>query len=131
MAKGFMTGTFDIIHRGHIEILKYGKSLCDEFIVAVDTDDRVRNKKGNSRPFNNLEDRIEVLRSICYVDKVVSFKDDLELESIIKTECPEWWLMGSDWKDIERPKVTLLCENIFFDRFGNHSTTRILKEEAL
>ena len=130
MVKGFMTGTFDIIHRGHIEIFRYGKSLCDEFVVAVDTDDRVKSKKGESRPFNSLEDRMEVLRSISYIDKVIPFATDSELEHIVRTECPKWWLMGSDWKDAKRPEVTLLCKNIFFDRVGDHSTTRILERES-
>jgi len=129
MIKGFMTGSFDIIHRGHIEIIKYGRSMCDYFIIAIDEDDRIKSKKGNSRPFNNLEDRMEVLSSIRYVDKVVSFKDEVDLENILNLERPEWWLMGSDWKDKPRPEINSFCKNIFFNRIGDYSTTKILKEE--
>ena len=50
-------GCFDVLHRGHIEMLKYAKSLGDKLIVGLDTDDKVRLAKGPNRPFNTLEDR--------------------------------------------------------------------------
>ena len=50
-------GCFDILHRGHFEMFKYAKSLGDELIVGIDSDDKVRKDKGPNRPFNNVEDR--------------------------------------------------------------------------
>ena len=44
--KVFVNGTFDILHRGHLELLEYARSLGDEVVVAIDTDERVREKKG-------------------------------------------------------------------------------------
>jgi D-beta-D-heptose 7-phosphate kinase/D-beta-D-heptose 1-phosphate adenosyltransferase len=73
-------GCFDVLHRGHIELLKYAKSLGDWLVVGIDTDERVKNSKGESRPFNNIEDRVAMLESIKYVDEVVVFDTDCELE---------------------------------------------------
>ena len=64
-------GCFDILHRGHIELFKYAKSLGDKLIVGVDSDKKVRKDKGKGRPINNLEDRVEILRSIKYIDNII------------------------------------------------------------
>ena len=72
-------GCFDIIHRGHIELFKYARSIGDILIVGIDEDNRVKQSKGAHRPINCLEDRKFVLQSIEYIDKVVSFGTDKEL----------------------------------------------------
>ena len=50
----FTNGCFDILHPGHIELFKVGKSLGDTLIVAIDSDEKVRKAKGESRPINNI-----------------------------------------------------------------------------
>ena len=69
-------GCFDVLHRGHIELFKYAKSLGDYLVVGIDDDERVRASKGPLRPINNLEDRVEMLESIKYIDEVVPFSTD-------------------------------------------------------
>ena len=66
-------GCFDILHRGHIEMFKFAKSLGDQLIVGLDTDEKVKEAKGDDRPFNTLVDREFVVSSIRYVDKTFSF----------------------------------------------------------
>ena len=72
-------GVYDIIHPGHISLLKYCKSLGDYLIVAIDTDRRVSEIKGPNRPVNNQEDRRTILESIKYVDEVILFDSQQEL----------------------------------------------------
>ena len=55
--KVFVNGTFDLLHRGHLELLNYAKSMGDYLMVGIDTDDRVREKKGPTRPIHNQEER--------------------------------------------------------------------------
>ena len=55
--KIFLTGTFDVIHKGHVALLKHAKSHGDTLTVAIDTDRRVKEKKGSDRPFHNQYDR--------------------------------------------------------------------------
>ena len=52
-------GCFDVLHRGHIELFKYAKSLGEELIVGIDTDEKVKKDKGKDRPINCLNDRID------------------------------------------------------------------------
>ena len=72
-------GTFDILHPGHIELFKIGKSLGDKLIVATDTDEKIRQDKGPSKPINNLCDRVSMLQAIKYIDEVFYFNDRKEL----------------------------------------------------
>jgi len=128
--KIFMTGTFDVIHRGHIDILEYAKNLGDELYVAIDSDQRVKSKKGESRPFNNWQDRAKVIRSIKHVDKVLKFNNDEELLFILKIIQPDIWVIGSDWKGHNIPGKEYVREIKFFDRIDGYSTTRILGNNA-
>ena len=57
MKKVFVNGTFDILHVGHIALLDYAKSLGDQLVVGIDSDDRVRLLKGSNRPINSQLER--------------------------------------------------------------------------
>ena len=123
-------GCFDIIHRGHIELFKYAKSLGDYLVVGVDTDDRIRASKGESRPINNLEDRIEMLNSIRYIDEVVSFDIDSELETQILLSGASIIVVGSDYKNKKVIGQQHCTELKFFDRIDEYSTTNILLKRS-
>ena len=77
-------GCFDLLHKGHIELLKYARSLGDYLVVGLDTDEKVKLDKGEDRPINTLDDRMYVLNSIECIDRVLSFKSTEDLERIIK-----------------------------------------------
>ena len=72
-------GCYDILHRGHLELLKYARSLGDKLIVGIDSDQKVRNSKGEGRPVNKEDDRKFFLESLRYVDEVVIFDTVEEL----------------------------------------------------
>jgi D-beta-D-heptose 7-phosphate kinase/D-beta-D-heptose 1-phosphate adenosyltransferase len=76
MIKVWVNGTFDIVHLGHIQLLKKAADIGDFLIVGLDGDKRVKELKGEQRPINNLISRITLLESIRYVDRVVAFDSD-------------------------------------------------------
>jgi rfaE bifunctional protein nucleotidyltransferase chain/domain len=130
MKKVWINGCFDVIHRGHVELFKYASSLGDFLVVGIDTDERVRANKGSNRPFNSLEDRIFVLESIKYIDDVVHFSSDRELEDQIKKANPDMMIVGSDWENKKIIGGQLVENLLYFKRVGDYSTTRILEDQC-
>ena len=66
--KIWTNGCFDILHIGHIALFKYARSLGDELIVGIDSDEKVKRDKGKNRPFNCLYDRMEILNALVYAN---------------------------------------------------------------
>ena len=126
LRKIWTNGCFDIIHRGHIELFKYAKSLGDELTVGIDSDRKVTNDKGEERPINNLEDGIEMLKAIRYIDKVMWFDSKEELKGLIKEYKPDIMVIGSDWRGKDVIGAEYAKEVRFFDRIEGYSTTNIL-----
>ena len=118
-------GTFDILHPGHIELFKVGKSLGDKLIVATDTDEKIRQDKGASKPVNNLCHRVSMLQAIKYIDEVLYFNDRKELEGLIELYSPDILLLGDDWKGGDVVGIQYAKEVIFLPRL-NYSTTHII-----
>jgi D-beta-D-heptose 7-phosphate kinase/D-beta-D-heptose 1-phosphate adenosyltransferase len=124
----WVNGCFDVLHRGHIELFEYAKSLGDFLVVGIDSDDRIRENKGPSRPINNYQDRKFFLKSIKYVDEVIIFGSNTELENWIKFYEPDILVVGSEYRD-KGVVGSEHAKNIeFFDRVKGHSTSKILEK---
>ena len=126
----FVNGTFDILHRGHLMLLEYAKGQGDSLIVAIDTDERVKEKKGYSRPVNSESERIFMLQNLRWVDLVLSFGTDKELEKLIEIVNPDVMIVGSDWKG--KPVIgSQYAKTLkFFDRIDGYSSTKIIQSIA-
>ena len=120
-------GTFDILHPGHIELFKVGASLGKKLIVATDTDEKIRQDKGASKPVNNLCDRISMLQAIKYIDEVLYFGNRKELEGLIELYSPDILLLGDDWKGGDVVGRQYAKEVKFLPRL-NYSTTKIIEK---
>ena len=125
MKRVFVNGTFDILHRGHLELLNYAKSR-GYVIVGIDTDECVREKKGHGRPVHNQEERKFLLENLKSVDEVIFFSSEPEFEELIKTLKPDIIIVGSDWKEKSTIKTYYDGELIFFDRMEEYSTTKTI-----
>lgn len=125
MSKVFVNGTFDMLHPGHLLLLARAQQLGQQVIVAIDSDQRVRSIKGPGRPFYSQQERALMLMGLRYVDQVLIFDTDEELELIIKELEPDVMVKGSDW----RGKTVIgqeYCKHIeWFDRIPRYSTTKI------
>jgi D-beta-D-heptose 7-phosphate kinase / D-beta-D-heptose 1-phosphate adenosyltransferase len=92
----FTNGCFDIIHKGHIKLLKESKNMGEILIVGLNSDSSIRKLKGDERPINNQSNRVDVLSSISYVDYIVVF-DGLTPYELIKKIKPSVLVKGSDY----------------------------------
>lgn len=120
-------GCFDILHRGHIELFKYAKSLGNYLVVGIDEDERVKQSKGDSRPINTTSDRKAVLESIKYIDEVVTFSKDSELENCVLNSEASIMVIGSDYKGKRVIGAQYVDEVKFFNRLTDYSTTKIVE----
>ena len=125
--KVFVNGTFDLLHRGHLELLNYAKSMGEYVCVGIDTDDRVKQKKGSSRPIHNQEERKFFLENLKSVDEVRFFSNDWELKNLVKSFEPDIMIVGSDWKGKSVIGSYYAAELIFFDRIGDYATTKTIQ----
>ncbi|NBP01220.1 MAG: hypothetical protein EBU90_13985 [Proteobacteria bacterium] len=121
----FVNGTFDILHRGHIELLNFAASQGDFLTVAIDTDERVKRLKGPTRPINRCNDRAFMLLNIRGVNSVVTFDTDEQLVEYISQH--DVMVKGSDYigKDIIGQEVCK--EIIFFNLVRGYSTSGTIK----
>jgi D-beta-D-heptose 7-phosphate kinase/D-beta-D-heptose 1-phosphate adenosyltransferase len=96
----FTNGCFDILHKGHIKLLKIAKSLGDVLIVAINSDNSVKKIKGPKKPINTAKDRAFVLSAIDFVDFITTFSQPTPAQ-IIKKLNPDVLVKGGDWKKEE------------------------------
>jgi rfaE bifunctional protein nucleotidyltransferase chain/domain len=127
MARVWVNGTFDVLHRGHLELLNYASSL-GSVRVGIDSDKRVKGFKGDLRPINTLKDRIFMMENLKSVDSVVSFDSDEELENHIRLWNPHYIIIGNDYKDKRVIGSQLVERVIFFDRIEGYSSTEKIKQ---
>ena len=120
-------GCFDILHKGHIALFKHAKSLGDKLYIGIDSDEKVNKDKGSDRPFNNVEDRREVLEAIKYIDGVFVFNDTQGLDDLIRVVGPNIMVIGSDWKGKTVVGEQHIDKLVFFNRLKDYSTTNILE----
>jgi len=126
MKKVFVNGTFDILHMGHIALLDYAKSLGDQLVVAIDSDNRVRLLKGSDRPINSQLERGTLLAALKSVDEVFVFDTDDELRSLIQT-C-DVMVKGSDYRDKPIVGQEICKQIVFFERLNGYSTTNKIQD---
>lgn len=122
-----VTGSFDVIHIGHIRLFEFAAEYGNPLIVLLDTDERVREHKGNDRPMFSLEVRKEVLESIRLVDRVLSFYSDDHLKELLQQLPGHIRIVGEDYKNREVIGREFADQIIYFD-FRVSSTTEIIKK---
>jgi D-sedoheptulose 7-phosphate isomerase len=92
----FTNGCFDILHPGHVDLLRRARELGDHLTVGLNSDRSVRQIKGNGRPINSQQNRKAVLAGLRFVDEVIIF-DELTPEQLIKDINPDVLVKGGDW----------------------------------
>lgn len=129
MTTVWVNGCFDILHIGHIRLLKFARSFPDsKVVVGLDSDDRIKIAKGHNRPYHILEHRTEIMSSLKYVDEVVSFGTDEELTSWVRVYSPDKLLVGEHYKNKTVIGGEWAKEILFFPVVDGFSTTNILRD---
>ncbi len=123
-------GTFDLLHYGHIRLLKRAKALGDYLIVALSTDEF--NEIKNKRAYHNYETRKKMLEAIRYVDLVIPEETWEQKILDVKKYEVDTVVMGSDWAGSDRfDYLKDYCEVVYLDRTEGISTTKIKEDLGL
>lgn len=120
-------GTFDLLHYGHIRLLKRAKELGDYLIVALSTD-KFNELKGK-KAYYNYDMRKKMLEALRYVDLVIPEEKWEQKIGDVQKYFVDVVVMGSDWKNNEKFKILKdYCEVVYLDRTEGISTTKIKKD---
>jgi D-beta-D-heptose 7-phosphate kinase/D-beta-D-heptose 1-phosphate adenosyltransferase len=125
----FTNGCFDILHKGHIETLKFAKSKGDKLVVALNTDESIKSFKDKSRPVVPLEHRMAVISSIEHVDFVVSFNEDTPIKAI-ESIMPDVLVKGDGYQIKNVVGFDLVPEVFIAPSVEQASTTKFIDEWA-
>lgn len=117
----FTNGCFDIIHRGHVDYLSKAKDLGDILIIGLNTDQSVRNIKGNTRPIQDENSRAIILASMQFVDAIVFFSEPTPY-TLIKEIQPDILVKGADYK-----KEDIVGYDIVSQRGGTVETIEFIE----
>lgn len=125
MKKVITYGTFDLLHTGHINILRRAKELGDYLVVAVSTDEF--NTLKHKEAYHSFEERKQILEAIKYVDEVIGETDWNQKVDDVKKHNIDTFVMGSDWEG-EFDFLKEHCEVVYLPRTSGVSTTKIKDE---
>lgn len=127
----FTNGCFDLIHRGHIEILSKASDLGDKLIIGLNSDKSVKSIKGPSRPIQDEYSRALILSSFSFVDLVIFFSEDTPY-NLIKAVKPNVLVKGGDYRAEDIVGFDIVTGNngkvVTIDFVDGFSTTRIINK---
>ena len=92
----FANGVFDIVHKGHLDLLKFARTLGKTLVVGLNSDHSTKILKGKDRPINNQEDRKAFLESLGFIDEIVIFDEPTTSEILAKIN-PHIVVKGNEW----------------------------------
>lgn len=124
-----ITGVFDIIHPGHLKLFNYGRNLTRDLYIAIDSDIRVKQMKGQSRPIIAEVDRVIFLQELGFFKDIFVFNDEKSYRDLVVKNQIDHLLIGEEWRS-QPEKILgheLFQEILFYPRNLNWSTTKLIE----
>lgn len=123
-------GCFDLLHRGHVNLLRQARALGDALVVCLRSDESVRRVKGPGRPVVSAPDRARMLRELAYVDAVAVFDEPTPV-AILDRLRPHVWVKGNDYAGRRLPEASVVRQHggdvVFVPVVRGYSTTRLVE----
>jgi D-beta-D-heptose 7-phosphate kinase/D-beta-D-heptose 1-phosphate adenosyltransferase len=125
-------GCYDILHVGHVRLFEHCRKIAEDkgcsFFVGIDSDRRVKQMKGPSRPINTENDRAEFLLSMKGIDRVYIYDTPEELEKVIGILKPEVMVVGDEYKTKTVIGSSFSKAVVFFPKIVGYSTSNTLSK---
>ncbi len=131
---GFTCGAFDLLHAGHVDFLERARAVCDSLLVAVNSDESIRQYKNPLRPINPQQQRMEVIAGLACVDGVVLMEEQRPLRFIQRWQ-PDFYIKGGDYSGSGLRSASAVeaygGKVVLLPFAWEQSTTAILEKAAL
>ena len=98
MKVGFTCSTFDLLHAGHVQMLRDAKSVCDYLIVGLQTDPTI-DRKDKNKPIQSIVERYVQLQAVKYVDEIITYSTEKDLEDILNMYKLNVRIVGEEYRD--------------------------------
>jgi rfaE bifunctional protein nucleotidyltransferase chain/domain len=122
-------GCFDLLHPGHLSLLRQARALGDALVVCVNSDESVRRRKGPDRPIVPAADRIALLEALEPVDAVIMFDEDTPT-ALLETLRPDLWVKGGDYTITDLPEAPVVRRHggqiVLIPLVSGYSTSRLV-----
>lgn len=125
---GFTCSCFDLLHAGHVLMLKDAKKQCDYLIVGLQTDPTLDRPKKKNKPTQSLEERKIQLEAVKYIDEIIIYKSENDLYKLLKKINPNVRILGNDYKNKQFTGDDLDIEIYYHKRNHNYSSTNLRKK---
>ena len=122
---GFTCSCFDLLHAGHILMLKDAKEQCDKLIVGLQTDPTLDRPKEKNKPIQSLEERKIQLEAVRYVDEVITYETENDLYELLYKLMPDVRILGSDYEGKHFTGIDLHIPIYFHKRDHDYSTSSL------
>ena len=129
---GITTGCFDIFHSGHLKSIKFSKKNCDILFLLLNSDESIKKLKGEDRPVNNLNFRLDLLKELPYIDYIVIFNDK-DADFLLGKMTFDTLFKGGDY-DLDKlkekfPNIKIMLSEYIIEENGKaSSTSNIIKK---
>tara|TARA_B100001113_G_C20935242_1_gene546241 strand:- start:378 stop:800 length:423 start_codon:yes stop_codon:yes gene_type:complete len=125
---GFTCSCFDLLHAGHILMLKDAKKQCDHLIAGLQTDPRLDRPKEKNKPIQSVEERKTQLEAVRYIDEIIIYNTEKELYKLLQNLMPDIRILGSDYKNKKFTGDDLDIKIYYHQRNHNFSTSNLRKK---
>ena len=122
---GFTCSCFDLLHAGHILMLKDAKNQCDYLIVGLQTDPTIDRPKEKNKPIQSLDERKIQLEAVKYIDEIITYSTEHELYLLLQKINPDIRILGTDYKDKNFTGDDLNIRIYYHNREHNYSSTNL------
>ena len=126
MKLGFTCGSFDLLHAGHVLMLREAKSVCDYLIVGLQTDPSI-DREGKNKPIQSLEEREIQLSAVKYVDEIIVYDTEEDLYGLLQKVKPDIRILGADHENKKFTGHDLKIDVYFNSRNHNWSSSDLRK----
>lgn len=118
----FTNGCFDVLHEGHLELLKEARRRADRLIIALNPDDWIARHKGAGRPVQSADIRRAVAHAMAEADLSIVFEDETA-ERLLQMIRPDFYVIGSDYRGVPILGAENCGEIVIMERLPGVSTT--------